>query len=167
LRRDPEEGLINISEPWENYFDHIIEEETPENAYRMIDFLLWTACFRCLSKGIGNTPMRTQISKEERRKKWKQNRYQSRNKSSAVVGEGMEAYALLKSPWHHHAQGYHCHIHVKHASTSTKHLTGIWCYCKNWQQQRKTKTTQTSVILTHNYQILVNVAHNCWPGNHL
>jgi hypothetical protein len=95
LRRDPEEGPINISETWENY-DHIIKEETPENAYRMIDFLLWTPWFRCINKGIGNTAMRTQISKEERRKKWKQNRYQSRNKSSAIVGEGMEAYASLK-----------------------------------------------------------------------
>ncbi len=121
---------------WENY-DHIIEEETPENACRMIDFLLWTPRFRCGNKGTGNTARehRSLTEKEER----------SESKSTRV---GPSLLLLLqnewkdmhhwRSPWHHHARCRHRRIPAKHASTSTKHSTGLCCFCcKKGRQQRK------------------------------
>jgi len=68
-KRRSRRRTINIFETRKNYFDHIIKKETLENAYKMIDFLLWIPQFCCRNKGTRNMLMITHVFKEKIRKK--------------------------------------------------------------------------------------------------
>ncbi len=87
-------------------------------------------------RDAGNTATRTQISKGER--------------SEIKIGTRVGTSLLLllqnewkdihhwRSPWHHHARCRHRRIPAKHASTCTKHSTGVCCCCCcKGRQQRK------------------------------